>query len=503
MSDTVLPCLSWRAFALFALITAAGIAQDAAGAAPPLVGIAPAADADLSQQAQAEFAAGDIASALRSHQLLEATLTGAARAAHREALWKALTALPVGTDFSHITDPAARGWVELIQLAKTGAPLSAYEAWRKRYPDHPGESQIAAGLVMPSLTVAHNGRPIALLLPVSGPLAAAARAIKAGADAAYSRAGGDAPTIAVFDTTPGLDLAAAAAYAQGASALIGPLRKEDVATLASRAQQLPTIALNYLDSTRAPPTGFTPFGLAPEDEARAAADDALGKIRLRAVILAQEGDWGTRAAAAFKARFQARGGTVLSQETFSARSVDYSNVLKRLLGITYAVAGGDQPPATGVKSEAEPSPRSDIDVVFLAARSAPAKLIWPQMRYLGAGGIATYAPASAADGGAQDLSQLLVCDAPWRIESRGQVANIRSEFSAINPRSADAQRLFALGYDAYELTRRSLVRALVPGAPIPGLTGTLVLEPDAAIHRLLECAPMSAVRADDASDAAE
>lgn len=490
------------AVAAFVLLMQGAAAQDEApppAATTVAVSAEPAGiEAELQQRAEAQFALGDIAGALSTHGLLEGALTGTARANNRDTLWRALSALPTTTDFSGITEPLALGWVELLQLVRAGAPLSAYEDWRQRHPDHPGESQLAAGLVTAPSAPLHGSRQIALLLPLSGPLAPAAKAIQSGAEAARLRAGAEAPSLLVADTSVRLDEALAAA--QGALALVGPLRKEDVAAVVSHPPSLPTITLNYLDGSQLPPAGVTLFGLAPEDEARAAADHASGQSLLRAVVLAQEGDWGKRAAAAFKSQFEMRGGTVLGSETYKANTVDFTVQLKRLLGISYSEARGDKLLAAGVKAEMLPVPRGDIDVIYLAARSAQAKLIWPQMRFLRAGRIATYAPAVAGDAGSRDLGGLYVCDAPWRIDTTGAIAALRGELATSNPRSADAQRLFALGYDAYELARRNLATALVPSEEMQGITGTLVLEADGAVHRRLNCVALSTPRDDDALD---
>ena len=490
-----------RAWALLAALLAVNaVAQDVTPVDAAAPYNPPSLEADLSQRAYTQFAAGEIAAAISTHQVLESALTGSARSRNRETLWRSLNTLPIGADFSSVTEPVARGWVELMQLARSGAPLAAYEDWRLRHPDHPAESQIAAGLVTRAVLPAQGGRQIALLLPMGGPLAAAARAIQAGAEAAQRRVGADAPPLVLQDSSTSLDVALAAALSQGAAALIGPLRKEDVAALAARVPQRPTITLNYLDAGRGVPAGLTPFGLAPEDEARAAADHAAGSSRLRAVVLSQEGDWVSRTAAAFKAQFESRGGVVLAEASFRPNAVDFTALLKRTLGISYAEARGKALEAAGVKAELQPVPRGDIDVVFLAARSAQAKLIWPQMRYLRAGRITTYAPAAAADAGNRDLGRLMVCDAPWRIETQGTMAALRGELATVNPRSADAQRLFALGYDAYELARRAIAGALRTGDEMPGLTGTLVLEADGAVRRRLDCTALYAPRIDGLPD---
>lgn len=494
-----MPAVFWRATVLFLLLIGRALAQDGMRLDYSLAGTPVSAEAELARLAEAQFARGDIAAAISTHMALEDRLTGDARSANRDTLWKTLNTLPPGTDFSVVNERTARGWVELMLLAKSGAPLSAFEEWRVRYPDHPADSQIAAGLVMPAAP-RQRSRQMGLLLPMTGQLAAAARAIKAGAEAAQGRAGGDALGLMVFDTTDSLEAAIASATAQGMTALIGPLRKEDVSSLAGRSLSMPVVTLNHLEGVRSAPPGMTLLGLAPEDEARAAAEHAVGESRLRAVLLSQEGDWGERVAAAFKAEFEARGGTIIAQESFKTNAVDFTRLLKRALGVSYSEARGDKLLAVGVKAELLPVPRGDIDVVYLAARSAQAKLIWPQMRYLRAGHIATYAPATAADSGSQDLGRLMVCDAPWRIETTGSIAALRGELAAANPRTADAQRLFALGYDAYTLARQVALNAPLSSDSIEGLTGTLVLEAGGSVHRRLDCKPISTPRVTNGFD---
>lgn len=458
--------------------------------------------AALDLRAEAQFALGQVLAGTASRVARDTLLPEAERAGNRQRLWseliRAAPADPIGS-----SDPQVRGWVELARLAKEDAALSDYEAWRNRHPGHPGAAQLP-GLLMPpdvagaatsffnGTAPAPTGRSFALLLPTSGPLAAAAQAIRAGAEAARTQAGPDAPALLVQDTTPGLDAAVAAAQQAGAGLLIGPLRKEDVAALAAHPPGLPTLALNYLDAGRVPPAGFTPFGLAPEDEARAAAEHAIANGRSRAVVLAQEGDWGERIAQAFRSQFESRGGQVLSEARFRPNTVDFSAILKPLLGLDTAEARSRQLAAIGIRAEFEPRPRGDIDTLFIGARAAQARLIWPQLRFYRAGRLAAYAPAAAADAGAADLGGLQVCDAPWRLASSGDLADLRGRLATVTPRSPDAQRLFALGYDAYQVALQMQAQGLPPGELTPGLSGQLLIEADAALHRRLDCVSLVA-----------
>jgi outer membrane PBP1 activator LpoA protein len=456
---------------------------------------APLAAEGLALRAQAQFALGDAVGGTASRVARDPLLNAEAREANQQALWAELgrATLPEGEVGSG--NPLVSGWIELAQLARGGAPLLALEAWQASHPGHPGQSQLPA-LFLPdtpaTAPAAGGARHYALLLPLSGPLAGAAQTLRAGAEAARQQAGPDAPALSVHDVVPGLEAAQQAAIAAGAGLLIGPLRKEDVAALASSPLRLPTLALNYLDAGRSPPAGLTPFGLAPEDEALAAAEDAAGAGQLRALILSQQGDWGERVAQAFRSQLEARGGRVLAEARFAPSTVDFSTSLKQLLALDASEQRAKQLANIGIRAESAARPRGDADVIFIGARAAQAKLIWPQLRYFRAGRIATYAPAAAADAGPADLGGLRVCDAPWRLDTTGPLADLRGTLATVNPRSPDAQRLFALGYDAYNLARRMQSEGLAPGSAIPGLTGELVIEADAALHRRLSCTTLVA-----------
>jgi outer membrane PBP1 activator LpoA protein len=446
-------------------------------------------------RASALFARGDVAQAIAVRLNMDSHLSQPERDANHEALWAELQRSPLTETTASGPDQDVQGWIALSRLSRSAAPLAAFEEWRRKYPGHAGESQIAASLVMPApagqASTANSIPPLALLLPLTGPLANASKAIRAGVDAAIAAGGPDAPRVVGIDTGAGLEAALGNASLQGVSTIIGPLKKEDNAALAARNPSLPVLSLNYLETGRVPPAGYVPFGLAPEDEARAGADEAAASGHLRAVMLAVEGDWGERTAKAYKAQFENRGGVVLQEARFAGNAVDFTAAIKHVLEINAADTRIRALAGTGIKAEAQAAPRGDIDVIFLAVKSAQARLLWPQLRYQGTSGIAAYAPAAASDAGTQELGGLTICDAPWRLAMTGEMAELRGKLANINPRSADAQRLFALGYDAYTLARRQIAGSLVPGTEWPGLSGQLVLDADGAVHRHLHCAAVA------------
>jgi outer membrane PBP1 activator LpoA protein len=116
-----------------------------------------------------------------------------------------------------------------------------------------------------------------LLLPLSGRMQAAGRAVRDGfLAAALAEPAERRPKIELMDTA---ELGAAAAYARaleiGARAVAGPLMKEDVAALIAAPLPVPTLALNSLPMDTPPPFLFQ-FALDPEHEARAVARRIAG-----------------------------------------------------------------------------------------------------------------------------------------------------------------------------------------------------------------------------------
>ena len=84
----------------------------------------------------------------------------------------------------------------------------------------------------------------------------------------------DRQSVRIYDVNAegGATAAYAAAVADGAEFVVGPLLKRNVASLANDILvPVPVLTLNYLPETMASPPGMYQFALSPEDEAAAAA----------------------------------------------------------------------------------------------------------------------------------------------------------------------------------------------------------------------------------------
>jgi phosphoheptose isomerase (EC 5.3.1.-) len=332
--------------------------------------------------------------------------------ANRDLIWNNLLAQPL--DPQHLAglataDPVTRGWVQLAQLAQHHADLQALEAWGQRYPDHPANARLAELMMQGPSQASVLGQappagsgPAVLLLPTSGRLQNAAQLVQSGFRAvAASVDPVDRSPVALDTDTQPATTAYQQAIAQGAGLIIGPLRKSEVQSLARQsAPQVPILALNYLDGDAAAVPGLYQFGLAPDDEARADADNAYAQGLSRVAALVPNDARGQRILAALTQRVEKLGGQVVTSQTYPDNAQSYTDQIRQLLGIDASLAREQAVAAAiGSKPKFTPRRRRDIDYLFFAANRSQARVIWPQLRYFGAWNIPTYTLSVVADKG--------------------------------------------------------------------------------------------------------
>jgi len=466
--------------------------------------LAPRAEAD---RANVLFRLGDAVGATRTLVAREKLLTDPAQvAANRAALWEGLRTTDLEATMSTRlmkADAVTKGWIEFATIRRSvwfdPRDMQARLAqWRAEYPGHPAE-QHAQDVATPADAARKAVRSVALLLPLSGRNSAGAEAVRDGFLAAWYGARGVqsvTPTIEVYDsgaTPDALMLAYRRALDAGAEFVVGPLTREDTTVLANSGRlAVPVLALNYLDPGKQSPFNLFQWGLAPEDEARQAAERAIADRQGRAVALVPEGDWGDRVLRAYKERFEALGGQVIESATYNPAERDFSDPIRQLLALN---ASEERHRALtnviGVQSQFQPRRRDDVDVVFIAARPEQARLLGPQLRFHRTGELPIYATAQVFDGDppVADLNGLRFCDMPWMMAADGAAAQLRGRMKALFPaRPKEYTRLLALGHDAYLLVQLIESGALQPGTYFPSISGTLSLRNDGVITRGLTCA---------------
>ena len=393
-------------------------------------------------------------------------------------IWRQLSLLPLPAlaQLAAGSEPAgpasARAWMELA--ASHNAALSAsrqrsiWQRWRDAHPNHP-----AARFPPPSLRDYAAPLPrIALLVPLTGAYAAAAEAVRDGFVAAYLHALGAAPSnqeVRVYDTGAG---GAAAAYrravAEGASAIVGPLRKEAVAELRTLSPTLPVVALNRLEADPGP-AGATmlQLALAVEDEAAAIATALQRTGAARIALFDSPGAWWERA----RRRFEAELDTAQVVATARLGSLGtVTAIAGEMLGIDASSARHKTLSALlGAEPEFTPRRRTDIDAIVAFVDGAELMALKPALDFHFAGDLPVYVSSRAVRGVAwRRLEGVRVCDIPWRLHPQ-PLRRAAAGFAASRGSAAD---LFALGIDGYRVVNQ-LPRLIEHGEGVAGSTGVL------------------------------
>jgi outer membrane PBP1 activator LpoA protein len=448
---------------------------------------------------------GDHLAAAREWIFIDPLLNPSQQGANRESIWQSLMQIPTATLIEHIGSTGNRdylGWLELASVAKDNqgdieAQVRQRDAWLARWPQHPARYSLPGGLDKLDDLIVERPDQVALILPVTGRLAAYGKAIRDGFFAAYYETlnqGGGVPKIRLYDSNSA-DINAL--YQQtindGNKLVIGPLEKEHVSALTAshpQAMSVPTLALNRIDGERFP-SGLYQFGLNPEDEAAQIADIALAKGYKRALVITPEGSWGHKVAVAFTDRWQQLGGQIVASQTFDSNKNNYSKQIKSILNIDKSQQRLQRlQQIIGIRPNYEPYRRTDLDFIFLLARPNEGRAIKPLLAYHYAGDIPVYATShiyrgSKAPTKDQDINGVRFIDIPWIFNEE---LEIRQAINNGIPSSAGYQRMYALGVDSFRLHLRLKQLRNGDRNQVFGETGTLSLNMLGQIERELSLA---------------
>ena len=431
-----------------------------------------------------------------------------------QQIWQLLTTQPLSTLRSMTTNVRGdtyQGWIELaLAHGSAGTDNAMRQAsindWQNRFPRHPASSQFATTLY------ADNGfdldgnaqsiEQIAILLPLSGSgTAAAAGAIRDGLIAAHQQAGArfNQPTLRFYDIgdNPGyVRTAYRNAISDGADAVVGPLTKEAVAAVVSQQNiPVPTLTLNTVEGTGLGTDGSSiiQFGLAPEDEAAAAASRAAALGYRIAIIFQTDDSRGDREARAFQDATFLYGGDVVHVAVLPTDTYDYSAQIKEALSIDASDSRfRTLSSAIGKKLFFEPSIRNDVDVVFLALTNEQARSVRTQLDFFYARDLprlGTSRVAGIDDDQKKnaDLNTIYYPDAPWVLRKSLDNDPLKQQIlTSFNNADSVYGKLYALGADAYQLI--TSLEQLSTGERLNGYTGDLELLSDGRIRRHLDWA---------------
>jgi outer membrane PBP1 activator LpoA protein len=397
--------------------------------------------------------------------------------------------------------PELSGWLALAVILRTpGADLAQAEPriadWRLRHPGHPALPELPQAWFTRLQAEIYRPRQIAVLLPESGRFQWVSGALRAGILAAYfEQPPAERPSLRFYDSADPNQIwpLFQQAVADGAEMVLGPLDKDAVIQLA-RAGELPVpvLALNQVP----PEPGFAAelyqFALAPEDEARQAAERAWSQGFSRALVLTPADDWGERLYASFRERWLELGGGIADHQRYDPQQRDYSDTLRALLDLDLSNARlQEMQRLLGRNLEFEPRRRADAEFVFVAARPDPARALRPQLQFHHAGDLPVLASSHLFEGERnpardRDLDGISFPDLPWLFDQAPNPGLSRDRLAATLPDfSQRLARFYAMGIDSYILVPHLARLRRNPGSGLDANTGQLYLDNLNRVHRRL------------------
>lgn len=288
---------------------------------------------------------------------------------------------------------------------------------------------------------------IALLLPLkSRDYGSAAAAVQQGfmAAAKLDRYSLPIRVYSDFDEGDGVVNVYRQAVASGARAVVGPLTRNGVSALvAEQFIPVPTLTLNIVEGKPAQQLYF--FGVPTEAEARQIAQLAKRQGLRQAIIVTTRSQWTKRLQSALEEEWLAAGGGIL-------REIEFNNASTDFLDIT-------ETPGTAI---------------FLAVDTKTARFIRPYLPNK----LPAYATSQIFSGNDNtltnyDLNGIRFVDMPWLLQPDHAAVMTYPRPNPALP--IDRERLYALGIDAFRLTRILLSRNPNAALPLDGVTGDIYL----------------------------
>jgi uncharacterized protein len=297
---------------------------------------------------------------------------------------------------------------------------------------------------------------IALLLPLkSATFGRAAEAVKEGFLAASQVAGAEPSLpIEIYDSEEGsknLLTIYDRILNDNARIVVGPMTRSEVTAIArSGMVTAPTLALNLPEGEfLSLPPRFYSLNLSQETEARQLARIAFTRGLRRAAIVTAATGLPKRIQAAFADEWLKLGATTTLEYIFNAETKSLSAF------------------RTALKAQ-------QVDVVFVAADATVARKIRPYIR----SNLPTFATSqvfrSKNDAALNiDLKDLQFVDMPWLITPDHAAVMVYPQPK--KSLTAELQRFYALGIDAYRIAQLLVRSDILPADPIDGVSGRITL----------------------------
>lgn len=437
-------------------------------------------------------------------------------------VWRLAQKIP-GEQLQLIGNSEIDGFIRLTKILREHA-LNQYELasqltqFQYQFPNHPLVKHLPSEIIGLLQIRNNTAQRVAVLLPLTGRLAAQAQQIKQGVVAAYLASQSQQQgyeqmieSLYFVDTNTQTDEALIAAIAE-ADLIIGPLLKPKLELILPHIkpnQQL--LGLNRLDTDSLVPqldapasteflantslSNHTFFALSPEDEAEQIAELMFTQQYQQPILIHAPDRTATRMAEAFTARWQA-----LTQHT-STITLSFSDnkSMRKAIGDALGVQQSRDRISIlerylGQEMFSVTRNRKDIDAFVVFANAKQTELINPMIE----ASISTFSdeiqPVFASSrsynhklnkNSLRDLQNVIFIDMPWLLDDTLNVELLAQYETVFSEASTAQKRLFAFGYDALNLIGKIQPLQKVQGLLLPGLTGSLAINDKNQVTRTL------------------
>lgn len=404
-------------------------------------------------------------------------------------LWEIATTTPLQQTAAHeLEGEDLRLWWDIAtrfkQSMSSASWIATLQDWTSQNPNHESVSWLARMY----RTGQDSPHHIAVLLPQSGndAYSQAARAIRDGwmlaylADSERSQST-TLPTFEFVDTV-GKDTAelVETAFANGASAIVGPLRKDAVTDVYLGGEYPgPVLMLNTPHFSRAAqPRSKRFLAYSIEDEAQELARTLSRKQDVRCVLIYGDAPWMIRARSEFEQNVEA------PVRVVAVRRIGEFAQLTDVIGASLGIAESAQRHETiqsivNFPLEFQPRMNQEINSVVAFIDSSQLEAVLESVRFHATRPLDIYVTDSAVRGGVPALAEgvRFTTDA-WRIYDSPLHEQVVEHFDS-NP---NMTTLYAMGVDAYRFSNQWSYMNV--NQTIAGSAGRYRLEPSGNIRRL-------------------
>ncbi|WP_039908079.1 penicillin-binding protein activator [Candidatus Regiella insecticola] len=453
-----------------------------------------------------------------------------------DSTWLALTKFTPQSLNDLIINPdevVLQGWLDLTRLYHDRQQYEnrlkiEIENWQTLYPHHPAAKELPTPLKRKVAFVQASITKIALLLPLSGSTKIFGEAIKQGFFAAQSESLSipipdsdqanldnlnteEKPIIAselsvtqplsslikVYDTKKqSISSLLIQAQQDGATLVIGPLLKPEVAQLSKIPTTLNILALNQTEKNESHPN-ICYFSLSPTDEARDAAHHLWQRKMRKPLLIIPRGNFGDRITKAFIQEWQKIGGGSVLQQRFGsvdelkkAINFDQTKPFNNAMPLSTELQLSRTAESRGAQRGIPATIASNyVDAVYIVAKPEEIILIKSMIDMINE---SSAKPALFASSRSNQAN----INYDNRLEMEGVQFSEIPLIAGSNPslmKQAEAKydndysliRLYAMGMDAWVLAQYFDEIRQIPSFQLSGMTGHLSVTSDCVINRKL------------------